>query len=216
MDELGSVLVIIIVVVASLIGKIQEQRKASERKRSRKPVRPEELPEATRRMLYGDPDRPAVDARHKPAPVRTAQPRVAPQAARPQVERPRAQPMRRPLEPQAPRQVREAAPPAAPPPKVQRRPAPPPEPQPETLSIQERHELMMAQRMKELRDARAQRSATLHRAQQIRKQGRAVAAARPRTVKKETPFREDLFSDFDDVRRGIVMMEILGTPKAFE
>ncbi|HOF40906.1 MAG TPA: hypothetical protein PLD73_12600 [Candidatus Hydrogenedentes bacterium] len=215
MDELGSLLIVIIVVVASLIGKIQEQRKASEHKRSRKPVRPEDLPEATRRMLYGAPEKPPAATRREPAPVRTAQPRVAPQAARPQVVRPQAvQPPaeRRPVAPQHPRPMLETAPPAAPPPKVQRRPAP----QPEMLSMQARHERMMAQRMKELRDAQAQRSAMLHRAQQIRQQGAAAVAARPRTLKKAAPFREDVFSDLDDVRRGIVMMEILGAPKAFE
>jgi len=211
MDEIGSLVVVIIIVVASLIGKIQEQRRAKERKLSRKPVRPEDLPEATRRMLYGAPDKPAAEARREAAPVRTAQPRVAPR-----LERPRPQPMRRPPQPQAPRQVLETATPPPPPPPVRRRPAPPPETQPETVSMQARHEQMMAQRMGQLRDAQAQHAAMLQRAQQIRQGGAAAAAQQPRARRKAAPSGAGLFSNLDEVRRGIVLMEVLGPPKAFE
>ncbi len=209
MDEIGSLVIVVIIVVASLIGKIQEQRKARERKLSRKPVRPEDLPEATRRMLFGSPEKPAAEARREEAPVRTAQPRVAPQ-----VERPRPQPVRRPLGPQAPRQARETVTP--PPPPVRRRPAPQPAVQPETVSMQARHEQMMAQRMKQLRDAQAQHSAMIQRAQQIRQRGAAAVAPQPRARRKAAPSGAGLFSNLDDVRRGIVMMEVLGPPKAFE
>ncbi|HOD49682.1 MAG TPA: hypothetical protein PLJ71_02440 [Candidatus Hydrogenedentes bacterium] len=213
MNELGSLIVIVIVIVASVIGKIQEQRKAQERKKSRTPVRPEDLPEATRRLLYGTPDKPAADARRESPQVRTAQPRTAPP-----VQRQQPVTVRRPVQPPVQRPVQQTATPPPPPPPSRRRVEPQPrvEPAPTPLSLQARHEQLMAQRLKQLEEARTQRAAMIQRAQQLRRQAPGAAAQEPRSRKRTTHPAMELFSNLDDVRRGIVMAQVLGSPKAFE
>lgn len=210
MDELGYVVVIIIVAIASVIGKIQEQRKAQEGKKSRKPVRPEDLPEATRRLLYGAPEKPVSETRRQEPQVRTAQPRTA----RP-VQRQQPQTVRRPVVPQPQRRPQQAVQPPPPPPR--RRPAAVRQATaPETQSLQAQHAHVMAQRRKHLEDAQAQHAASLKKTQQMQQrmsgrpqQGRPAARAAASPV-------SGLFTNLDDVRRGIIMMEVLGSPKAFK
>jgi hypothetical protein len=74
----------------------------------------------------------------------------------------------------------------------------------------------MAQRKKQLREAQDQHAASLKKTQQMQQrmtgrphQGRPAARAAAHPV-------SGLFTNLDDVRRGIVMMEVLGAPKAFE
>jgi hypothetical protein len=210
MEELGTLVVIFIIVFASVIGKIQEQRKAQERKKSHKPVRPEDLPEATRRLLYGTPEKPASETRRESPQVRTAQPRTAPP-----VQRQQPQQIPRPVQPQMQRPAQQTVAPPPPPPR-RRAPGRQPEGKPETVSLQARHEQMMAQRRKQLQDAQAQHAATVQRAQQIRQGAIEPAQVAPASRRRKAPAVSALFSNLDDVRRGIVMMEVLGTPKAFE
>lgn len=69
MEDIIGFLIFIVIVAVSIIGKIKQDRKSAEEDADR-PVRPmsmEELPEATRRMLFGDRDGDIIIARPKHA-----------------------------------------------------------------------------------------------------------------------------------------------------
>jgi len=209
MDQLGYLVVVVIIVVASVIGKIQEQRRAQERKKSQKPVRPEDLPEATRRLLFGTPEKHASETRRGEPQVRTAQPRTASP-----VQRQEPQTVRRPVQPQAQRQPQQAVPP--PPPPRRQRPAARREAKPQTQSLQAQHTQIMAQRRKHLQEAQAQHAASLKKTQQMQRSMTGRSKQKARAARPAAHRVSGLFANLDDVRRGIVMMEVLGSPKAFE
>ena len=56
MDEIIGAVILLVMAVVSIISKMQQKRQMEERRQDRtKRVRAEDLPEATRRMIYGTP-----------------------------------------------------------------------------------------------------------------------------------------------------------------
>lgn len=73
MDNLFGVIVFVIFAIISLVAKINEERKKTEQRRTyRKPSKEDELPEAVRRMLYGEKTIPTA----RPAQPRSGDPNV--------------------------------------------------------------------------------------------------------------------------------------------
>ncbi len=66
--SIGSILFIIITAVATLVKYLNKKKEEEEKRRQSMPApRPEDLPEATRRMLYGDSQVPTARKRQAPA-----------------------------------------------------------------------------------------------------------------------------------------------------
>ncbi len=220
MGDLLGFLFLAVIVLISIISKINEQRKAAERRQSgAKQVTAKDLPPETRRAIYGSTEVPVARARGaepqptaqpvQPRVARPAQPRRPVQArpvaqqARPAIRRretvvrrtaaaapslrERAQAIRTQIEQAFEGAVEEAAL-LQQPPKIPRRPTPQP-----------------ARRLERAPAPTAGPRPTQRRASQ------KPAPEPPR--RKAAPARA-LFSGMDDVRRGIIMSEVLGPPKA--
>lgn len=228
MEGLAPLIIFAVLAIAGVLRKVYEQRREAEEARdraTRRKIRREDLPEATRRLLYGEGTKTAEPRGATPPPVpqgrprqavpaipvsrEQAQPRPGPQ---PQV-RPTAQPARpvpRPA-PQRPAQPVQRAQQPRPLPqphqRPQRRPRPQPQrpPQPQAPPPAEAEEPARPARQARRRPARRPGPA------------RPRTAQRPRSarrVKRARPATHALFSGLDDVRRGIVAAEVLGPPKA--
>ena len=235
--DIIAVVIFIVAIIASIAQKIQEGRQARERQQRRAQQPPPELPEATRRQLSGEPAmreaqprqaRPRhVDTQEGPAknlfdelfgegkadnegewePVHQPQPRrEVPRQLQPREAPPRA-PQRplpqspRPL-PEAPRRMvvveqRRAPETAVRPAKPPRVPSAPRAPEPAARRTHER---------------------ALLRAEAFLKtpQGERDLIAAATAEGRRGPTRKPLFSEHDDVRRAILMREILGPPKGLQ
>jgi hypothetical protein len=108
MEELFGFAIFAIIMVASILSKIQEQKKAAREQEltKAKRVQAEQLPEATRQVLYGGTDVPVAKPKTGGTPVQRNeyQPKVARPAAGkpvpyPPPVRPQAQPQPRPVTP---------------------------------------------------------------------------------------------------------------------
>jgi hypothetical protein len=218
-------IIFLIITIVSIVKRIREAAQEEEQRRSMPKTRPEDLPEATRRMLYGDTRVPTAGERQEPArpTVIIARPR---QTLEENEEGPRPVPPPRPFAPpsmpkQAERQVQLPIPPRPMQPSrpvimqprpVQPRPQRTPVPTPNTA----REITAGAGRMPDYAPyaARSENDGDwmyrdrLERGRQAeRTQGQATAratAARKRLV----------FAAGTDLRRAILMNEILGPPIA--
>lgn len=241
-DVIGFVIFILIAVV-SVIHKAYQQRQ--EKQQSQLPkVRPEDLPESTRRTLYGTPEGPEQGPR-------TAIPRQA-RPVRSEFELPTAKPRhaeaRTPAQPawnEAEAEPAEAAEPAREeysepeievmtaagdavemmlervPPVIREMVAP----QMRRMVAQPPAGEAQRQLQKSVREAEQHKAAMRNRQQQLRKQQqlqkvqarqqRQAAAAPPAPVPVASGLVHPLLRNMDDVRRGIVLFEVLGPPRAF-
>ncbi len=198
--------------IISAISKMREQKNLAERKKGKNPtIKPEDLPEATRRMLYGTSEAPKPQTQRGAAPVRVAKPRQGQPAQRQgQPVQRQAQPVQRQTPPpRAPQTVRREALQTSPRSREAR--VTPPSPQ---AALQAR------QRAQHEAQQRAKQEAQQLRAKQVAEaKARALAAKQRRQAPEAAPAarrpaKGGLFADLDDFRRGIVMSEILGKPKS--
>lgn len=218
-------IIFVVIAIASAIKHYREAQQEEEQRRAAPRTRPEELPEATRRMLYGDTEIPTARERQAPAQptVIVARPRqtageneegprpvpVPPVIIPPPAPRPAGTPARRvpipprPMQPHRPVVLQRSVPSAP------RRPAAMPAP-----SVA--RETLPGDRGRDF-DARAAvekgegdwvlREQLERRRQAERTQTRTADAA-------STARRNRLFAAGTDLRRAILMNEILGPPVA--
>ncbi len=219
-------IIFVIIAIASVVKRIREAQEEEERRRSLPKTRPEDLPEATRRMLYGDTQVPTARERQAPTQptVIVARPRqvlvedtegprpvppppvIPPQPTRPTV-RPRQIPIPpRPMQPSRPTMM----PPRRAPQPAQPRPTaamPPPSVARQFLSGEEGMDF----------DTRAAAETGdgewVVREQQERRR-QAEQAQRRTVARTRTVRRQRLFAHGTDLRRAILMNEILGPPVA--
>lgn len=231
-DSLIPFVVFIVFIVVAIARKIAEQRDATKHQQEMGRQKPQDLPDATRRMLYGDSvptaqprtfddeevGRPVVVPQQRAPQVPTAQPRqgqpqrpvpppVAPRRAQPATVPP-ARPATPPMRVPAPQQRRTAQGPATIRPQESQRQQTPPMRQPQQVQRTVR------------RDAPPPLVQATAQQQQSRK---PAPKSRPTPVKPErqaarraTAEVGRYFDDREDLRRAIVLREILGPPKAFE
>lgn len=268
MEQLFGFLIFALLAIFSVASKVREQRKEEERRAQKARGKKEErldLPEATRRTLYGEPGIPTAKPREAPPPVAypMREVREQPRPARPiEVEAPEARhaPAERqrhiPAEtPHGPRQTTPSAsqPQAGRKPssleelfrEMQRRveqqmgvPQPQPQPQPQprprpqqkqrpqqqhsTASYEQARKRQQAERAQAMQRQHAPRPEAPQHAQRggpaRGKQAPTTAApaAHPKKQRQRRPAAAALFRDLDDVRRGIIMSEILGTPRSLQ
>ena len=189
------------------------------------------MPEATRRAIYGTEDVPVAKPRTEPGKSEEGrEPLVV--ARRQEFEVPAAQPRRAMPPPVAPHPVRpqpvrpsqpsrHAAPPSRP------QPAPGPAPlrpveqrrlAPETQPRPAPQETSHPQRRQPQRRRQAPPPVLQPEPEGPRTPARAAFQAAPpmQHAHRGTGRRHRLFANMDEVRRGIILREILGPPKAFE
>lgn len=207
-------LIFIISVIASVFQKLSEARKRKEEESGRKRVKVEDLPESTRRVLFG----PQEDEDKTVAPKRTTAEEVpvptmkdlfdvltghAKQRAQDDEEgewRPLVEPEQRR---EIPRQLQQP---------MQRR----------TTTAQRTSTSRQVTRRSQPSARRVDpRRATTQPAERkpTPERARRPAAKAPTRQRRAEPSRKQglsLFDNLDDVRRGIVMSEILGTPKGLQ
>lgn len=209
MENLLGLIIFLVIAGISVVGKMRETRKLEEERRERESMPPVELPEATRRMLYGDtgdiptarprqtgeapPPRPVVVAR--PAPAEPA-PRQAPrrQETPPPVVRPMRQ--EQPQRPAAPR----------PPVSVPARKIPV-----QTVSAARQAAARRAEQESAPDEAawarmRAEERRLRQMAEANRQKAATVAATRRQSAR--------VFGGAGTLRRGIILREVLGPPLA--
>ncbi len=234
MDNLIGFLVFIGIAIVSIVGKMQEQKKREQqRQRSHPKTRPEDLPEATRRMLYGDTQVPGP--RHQPEPIPMAQPKGTPPSMSNLPEREESvEPVRR-LRENMDRVLREE--------KAQgqaQRGTASTLPQYSEARRDAQHTMREMQRRQKQKEERARqerlKQQRLHQQQrqrqrQLQQQKAAQARRQPvpcdeerRRQPSEQPpawcpqteavFSHNAFRDIRAVRQGIIMQEILGPPKS--
>lgn len=223
MDEQVIGLIVFAVIAAvSGLAKLQEHRKEEEARKQRSANRPsvEDLPEATRRMLYGDSTPPVARRRGEGMPTppvaipRAEVPRPAPQR-RPVPQRqqeipvapPRqAPPQQRPYAPSAPRPIAQPLPqrqdwrgtPAQPAPQ-----RPMPDPRQTTVSASERE----LERQRAI--AEAARQDAVYRSTNAEK---GPVAKQPARMSQAQLFRS-LARNKNALRASMITMEVMGTPK---
>ena len=217
MENLLGFIIFLVIIVISIINKIRTESSSGEKlpERRNRPVSMEDIPEATRRMLYGDGgDIPVAKPRTAETEHRRTAPPPHPVAARwVEVEQ---VPTRTP-EPVAFTQAPPAAPPRAPQP-APRQSAPPP----------------MRQPMQQTVRRQPQQTMPPPAPRPVRRPVRQVQQAPPRRVvekpRKRAPQAQPvptrpvsagigligLLSTKNELARGILVREILGPPKAFE
>ena len=231
-DNIFGFIIFAVIAGVTILGKIKESRGEQDRDKGRKILRREDLPEATRRMLYGDvedirtakPRQARPSATHTPRvqPIPTAQPRQAP-------------PQRRQAPPQ--RQAATPAPRQAPPrraPQVTTRQArqqlhrtlrevarPSRKADPSWTPQQHRHtqpQKTRAQRQpdpawtpEQHQHVQRQKTRTQRQAAQ-----RAVAPPEERRPSSRRPSMSTWLRHPDTMRKGIILREILGPPKGFD
>jgi hypothetical protein len=214
MENLLGFIIFLVIIVISIINKIRTEGSSGENmpERRSRPISMEDIPEATRRMLYGDgSDIPVAKPRtseteHRYTPV-TPHPVTA-------------------------RQVEvDIAPPKPPEPFVQARPVPPRAPQPVPYRPASPP---MRQPMQQTMRSQPQQTMPPPASRPVRHPVRQVQQAPPRRVaeppRKKTPQQQPvpvrpapvriglvgLLSTKNELARGILVREILGPPKAFE
>ncbi|MBI1947787.1 MAG: hypothetical protein HYZ00_13955 [Candidatus Hydrogenedentes bacterium] len=126
--ELLGFLFFLAIAAIGWLHKISEERKAEERRKGRKTTRPEDLPEATRRMLYGDTGEPRSFEPPVAKPRQAGPPLAAPRTAVPRTATPRTTP---------PPPATRPAPPMPPPPLRPTMARPPAAQEPEPVSLEE-------------------------------------------------------------------------------
>ena len=233
MENVLAILFIVAMVSISLISKLREQKKAAEKQQERKRVTAQDLPPATRRAIYGSSDVPVARERgaapqserarqlarlEETAKGPAAVPERVPAAFEPRVARP-AQPI----------QVRPVSAQPVQPPPVRPQPV-----APGPTTFRQRAQTIREQIGKALEDAIEQATAqqqapppTPRRPQPRRAKappprpaapgGRREPARRPAVpspARRAEAAPHVLFSDLGGIRRGIVLSEILGPPKA--
>lgn len=242
MENLDSIAYIIIVVIFLLIGLIRwilEMSGAIKRREEEREISVEELPEVTRRMLFGEEvppptARPAgphdagaegtiiVAKPRQPAPVGRVEPRVAtPRVGAPPPPIPgrMSAPPPPPVRPRAAPQVTRAQAAEAPP----RRPMP----QPESRPIPRVEEGQMARESQPPKPFSPPRRPSAPRRPprapmpipQDVDEGPAPEPVRRHRQAERRPKPQPefvLFRDMDDLRRAIVLREVLGPPKALQ
>lgn len=270
MEQLFGFLIFVLLAVFSVASKVREQRKEEERRAQREREKKEErldLPEATRRTLYGEPGIPTARPREAPPPVAypMREVREQPAPARP-IEAEAAEGRHGPVEKrrtvpvETPHGPGRAAPPATQP-QSGRRPSsleelfremqrrveeqmgvpqqqPQPRPQPRsgprpqqrqrpqqqhsTASYEQARKQQQAERAQAMQRQHAPRPEAPQHAQRggpaRGKQAPTTAApaTHPKKQRQRRPAAAMLFRDLDDVRRGIIMSEILGTPRSLQ
>lgn len=224
MENVIGLVVFLLIAVFSAISNSQKKKQDEEqqKKSQQRRTRPEDLPEATRRMLYGDADvapreaipreaqpRPAVPERQKPVPLSQESnyaPRVARQA------------------PAAPQHVPHGTDPAE--------------------MARQRMQQQMQQALQQAKQREAYQRQTAEQAARERarqqdegspsttRKRRSMAKARGPERKKASAARLEstvapvsarnrslrhvVFGDMRDVRRAIILQEVLGPPKGFQ
>lgn len=208
MEELLGFLIFAAIALVSLVGKLREQRKPSQETESEGPIaRPEDLPEATRRMLFGDSMEPplAVPRGESPPEPPVAVPRREP----PPRQTP---PPRRAVAPERP--VPPLRAPAAPPRRIEPRPVL----RPTAADVQRelRRTMQRALQQTQVRQA-VRRPPPVFEEEHEGPPPEAPKPAQPtkrrRAEQRTAPLRGFL-RDINDVRRGIILQEILGPPKS--
>jgi len=224
MDELFGLLIFGIIAVISMVAKVAEKRKADQQRQARgeRRVRREDLPEATRRMLYGDGDGPRTATPRAGEPPVMSRPTAEPGAARPAA-----------VPPPPPQSVRRSA---APVPDVRRqreqrmaeapqrvhggRTAQPQAPaqRPPRGTIEPR--MAAPQSLRETyRETHPRREQAAAPPKQQRRQQPAPQRPAPRphpARRKRKPALAMFLTTSESVRHGIVMAEILGRPKGLQ
>lgn len=247
MDSVIGPLFVILMLVISIAGKIQERKRAKEEQQKAPRIHAEDLPPATRRAIYGSSDVPVARAKDVALSERSsvlaeleragksgsaAMPERTPSVFEPRTARPA------PTRPMAarPPQTRPTPPRPVQTSRMQR---PPAMPQRGAPTLRERAQDIRAQIEKALQQAveealppqapppvrrTAPRSAAPRRAvaspapeersvaQPRHEEAAPVHGAGPRGHRRRSS--RGLFANMNDVRRGIVMSEILGPPKA--
>jgi len=220
-------IIFLIIAIVSVIKRIREMQQEEERRNSLPKTRPEDLPEATRRMLYGDTQVPTARERQAPQqpPVIVARPRQMPQQdqegprpvppPRPFTQPPPLTPTVRPMPlPIPPRPMQPSRPVVMQP---RRMPTPqPPRPSAAMPPPNVARQFMSGDDGADF-DARAASDRTdgewVMRQEQERRrqaeQARMQAATRARAAKKQR-----ILAPGADLRRAILMNEILGPPIA--
>lgn len=213
-----------VMILLSIISKVRESRKQEERKQRPEIKRIEELPEEARRRYYGDAATPVAQpraaeaARPVPAPPQRRResvpsedgpsleellgrlfdpdkPAPKPQPTPAQRMQPTEQPRRVPVPPQPAPQAQPA----------QRRMPPTPQRAPQAQpAAQRRMPQARPGQRREAQEGPVMRPSPQTRAPQ--REMRPAAAPRSRF----------LFSGLDDVRRGIILQEVLGPPKSLQ
>lgn len=204
MESLIGGIVFLIILAVSVLQKIKEFREDQEYKRNSS-SRPsiEDLPEETRRMLYGEPTVRRAESAEEVIPIPVARPQQRPQQ-RPQPVQPR--PVQRQAPPPKPRpqpvqQPRRAVPPPPPPPTLRTREEPQP-PRPAPQQIEKRQQ---------------RRTGVKRRTPKHRRPVGSSAKRRPRPGRKDTSSRGlalRLVRHPTGIRAAIIANEILGQPKA--
>jgi hypothetical protein len=217
-DNLIPIAIFIIIMVVGAVRKAQESKQVGDRQQQSKRTSVEDLPEETRRMLFGDPRVPTAQRRGAAPTVQRTSEAEAPEVLvadpRPRQATP-AHPVRQAPQ-RAERPIREAtsrrqvAPPMRKPqaqaqrsarPQVQQRRSAPRQPAATQRTAQQRppaqrRPQQTPQRSSQSRQQQAERS----------RQRQAAPAAAP------TARAHPLFAGMGDVRRGILISEILGPP----
>ncbi len=220
-------IIFIIITIVSVIKRIREAAQEEQQRRSMPKTRPQDLPEATRRMLYGDSQVPTATERRAPTQptVIVARPR---QVVEDNEEGPRPAPPPRPVFPPPPPLTPTARPmqlpipprpmqPSRPvvmqprnvPPRPPRTVAPMPEPN------VARQILTGAGRMPDNAPSASEEDdggwMRRDRQERFRQAERAQGQA---TARAKTKRKNRLFAAGTDLRRAILMNEILGPPVA--
>ncbi len=207
MDNLLGLLIFAVIAIVGLLNKAAQNRKGGEEAPpSTPPIEPEDLPETLRRMIYGD-ARPIPKARPAQPPQARApyQPPVARPAQQPRQTTPQqrqARPQRNVIVQAAPRTAEPSG--DTPTPTRMRpdqvRPAPRPAPVPHASA---------PKAPKPVPRPSAPAPAAVS---QVAQQVAARMATRKRTEPKKAAPAGAFFKSIDEVRRGIVISEILGPP----
>ena len=217
-------IIFVIIAIVSAVKRHYEAKQEEERRRSMPKTRPEDLPEATRRMLYGDTQIPTAKERQAPTQptVIVARPR---QVIEPNEEGPRPappvippppRPVQRPVQlPIPPRPMQPNRPVVV----VQRRVAPPPSPRQQgpIPSPSAAREIMSgAGRLPESAASAAgtQDDGDWVYRDQLERRRNAERAQGQATVRATAARKQRLFTAGTDLRRAILMNEILGPPVA--
>lgn len=216
MESLVPIIIFLVILALSGISRLAQKQRLEDKERSQGRTRPQDLPERTRRMIYGDsvptarPRQPGGEGQ-EPSGMRPEQP--APTAARPMELRDLMDAF---LGERSSASRRAEPPPIGRIPEEVRRPAVPPErprvqPQARPQPVR-RHARPPAQRV-----AQPKRQPAPIEGQ--RPQPKPLAQAqrppeRPPAPRRVPARRCRLLAGIEEVRRGIILSEILGPPKA--
>lgn len=242
MEELIGFLIFLVLAAFSVLSKVREQRAEEERRAQRAREKAQEqleLPEATRRTLYGEGGPPVAQRRQEvpAAPPRFPMPGMEPVPTRAPLERQVSSEQVReiPTQPAGrkipPRRAAEAgAPPTAQRPstlddlwremqrEVQRRiqPAPAPAPQPVTAAPRQAQPQRQQPQRRQRQQPRRPRPEEPAVQRRVQVEPTAPVAAPKRRAPAPRPRSTALFANLGDVRRAIMLREVLGPPRALE